>query len=88
MNPFIIVTWATWISTITVNFEYNFNQQFQFFVGMLICILSLDIGKAYIANRLKHMITANFVRLMNRVVAVVIFGFALRLMYYLVEQYI
>jgi threonine/homoserine/homoserine lactone efflux protein len=88
LNPFIIITWATWISTVAVNFEYGFVQQIQFFVGMLTCILSLDLVKGYIANRLKHMITIRFVRLMNRVVAAVIFLFAIHLVYFLFINYI
>lgn len=87
LNPFIIIFWATWISTVAVNFEYNFSQQLQFFVGMLVSILSLDLIKAFIANKLKHMITVRFVRGMNRVVAVIILAFAFRIFYYLLENY-
>jgi len=57
LNPFIIVSWVTWVSAIAINFEYQFNQQLQFFGGMLITILTMDIGKAFVANRLKHLIT-------------------------------
>ncbi len=87
INPFIIIFWLTWISTVSVNFDYGFNQQILFFVGMLVSILSLDLVKAFIANKLKHLITVNFVRTMNRVVAVVMLIFAARIVYYLIENY-
>ncbi len=87
LNPFIIIFWATWISTVAVNFDYKFFEQVQFFVGMLASILSLDLIKAFIANKLKHMITVKFVRRMNRVVAIVMLVFAIRILYFLFENY-
>ena len=87
LNPFIIIFWATWISTVSVNFDYNFFEQVQFFIGMLTSILSLDLIKAFIANKLKHMITVKFVRRMNRVVAIVMLVFAARILYFLFENY-
>lgn len=87
LNPFIIVSWVTWVSAIAINFEYEFNQQLQFFGGMLITILSMDIGKAFIANRLKHLITVKFVRNMNRTVAVILILFSLQIVYFLISNY-
>ncbi len=87
LNPFIVIFWATWISTVAVNFDYKFFQQVQFFVGMLATILSLDLIKAFIANKLKHMITVRFVRTMNRAVAILMLVFAVRIIYYLFENY-
>ncbi len=88
LNPFIIVSWATWVSAIAINFEYNFNEQLQFFGGMLITILSMDIGKAFIAHRLKHLVTVKFVRNMNRTVAVILVLFAIQILYFLLNNYI
>ena len=87
LNPFIIFSWATFVSAIAINFEYNFSQQIQFFGGMLITILSMDIGKAFIAHRLKHLITVRFVRNMNRTVAVILILFTVRILYFLLNNY-
>lgn len=87
LNPFIIVSWATWVSAIAINFEYGFNQQIQFFGGMLITILSMDIGKAFIAHRLKHLITVKFVRNMNRTVAIILVLFTFQILYFLFNNY-
>jgi len=87
LNPFIIIFWATWIGTVAVNFDYGFSKQLQFFTGMLVSILSMDLVKAFIANKLKNRITEKFVRIMNRVVAVLIFLFALRVVYFVFEYY-
>lgn len=87
LNPFIIVSWATWVSAIAINFEYGFDQQLQFFGGMLITIFSMDLGKAFIAHRLKHLITITFIRNMNRVVAVILALFTFRIFYYIWESF-
>lgn len=88
LNPFIIISWATWISAVAINFDYGFSQQLQFFTGMLVAILSMDIGKAFIANKLKHLITTRFIQLMNRTVAIVIMLFTIRIFYFLYENYL
>lgn len=88
LNPFIIVSWATWVSAIAINFEYGFNQQVQFFGGMLIMIFSMDIGKAFVAHRLKHLITVKFIRRMNRVVAVILVLFTVQILYFLYQNYL
>lgn len=88
LNPFIIVSWATWVSAIALNFDYNFNQQAQFFGGMLITILTMDISKAFIADRLKHLITVKFVSRMNRTVAVILILFSCQLIYFLLTNYV
>ena len=87
LNPLIIVSWATWVSAISINFDYNFIDQLQFFAGMLITILSLDIAKAFIAHRLKHLITMKFVRGMNRTVAVILLLFTVQIIYFLYSNY-
>lgn len=87
LNPFIIVTWATWVSVSVINFEYGFNEQIQFFSGMLIMIFSMDLGKAFVAHRLKHLITVKFVRNMNRTVAVILILFSLQIVYFLITNY-
>ena len=87
LNPFIIVFWATWVSNIAVTYNYGFNQQVQFFVGMLIMILCLDVGKAFIAHRLKHLITLRFIHKMNRSIAVILLLFTVQMVYFLFQNY-
>ena len=87
LNTFIIVFWATWVSNVTVRFQYDFNEQVQFFGAMLITILSLDVGKAFIAHRLKHLITVKFIRRMNQSIAIILVIFSFQLIYFLYQNY-
>ena len=87
LNPLIIVFWATWVSTITIQFNYEFDDRAQFFGGMLVTILSMDIGKAYIAHKLKHLITVKFVQRMNRSIAVILLLFTVQIFVFLYQNY-
>ena len=88
LNPLMIVFWATWISTITVRYDYEFVEQAQFFSGMLLMILSLDVCKAIVSQRLKHLITTRFIIRMNRAVAIILLLFTFRIVYFLFENYV
>ncbi len=87
LNPLMIIFWATWVSTITIKFDYEFNERVQFFCGMLVTILSMDMGKAYIAHRLKHLITVKFIKRMNRSIAVILLLFTIQIFYFLYQNY-
>ena len=87
LNPFIIVFWATWVGAMTARFELDFNQQVQFFGGMLLTILCSDICKAFVAHKLNHLVTIKFVRRMNRSIAVVLLVFSVQLIYYLFQHH-
>lgn len=87
LNPFIIVFWATWVSNIAVSYNYGFTEQVQFFAAMLLTIVCLDITKAFIANRLKHLITLKFIRNMNRSIAVILLLFSVQMVYFLYQNF-
>lgn len=55
---------------------------------MLITILSMDIGKAFVADRLKHLITARFIKRMNRSIAVILLLFMVQIVYFLYQNYL
>lgn len=88
LNPFIVVSWVTWVSAMTVKFAFDFNAQVQFFAGMLITIFCMDIGKAFLAHRLNHLITIKFVRRMNRSIAVILLLFGIQIVYYLFQNHV
>ncbi len=87
LNPFMIVTWTALISTISINFEYSFDERIQFFSAMLVSIFCLDVSKAFAADKLKHLITKRFILIMNRTVALVTMFFTFRIFYFLFENY-
>ncbi len=86
LNPFIILFWLSWVSFVSVNYDYGSTGQRYFFAGLLVTILLSDIGKALIANRQKHLINPKFFKAMNKIVAVILVLFGMRIIYYLVQS--
>ncbi len=87
-NPFIIFFWIAIASYVAVKYSYTLDQQIIFFVGVLVTILSMDIIKAYTAHRLRNLITAKIIQRLNRIVSVILIVFGLRIVYFLIENYL
>ncbi len=86
-NPFILVFWMGIIGIVSVNFEYNATQQPVFFSGVLVTIFTTDLFKAFIANRLRSIVTPNSILIMNRSIGVILILFGLHMFYFLVTNY-
>ncbi len=78
-NPAIILFWITLSSTISTTYSYSWQDKRAFFAGMLITMLSADLAKAFLANRIRELITVKGVRLMNRLIGFILIGFGLSL---------
>ncbi len=87
-NPFIILFWVSWVSFVSVNYDYNSYDQRFFFAGVLATILSSDITKAVIANKKKHLINPRWFQRLNKVVSLILILFGLRIIYFLFETYV
>ncbi len=87
LNPLLILFWVSWVSFASVNYDYVGRQQYQFFAGLLLTILTSDILKATIANRHKHAINPKWFRRLNKIMAVILVGFGVRIVYYLIQNY-
>ncbi|MBS1488233.1 MAG: LysE family transporter [Bacteroidetes bacterium] len=80
-TPMVLVFWIGTISYATVNFEYTKGIQFFiFFVSLLVTVLATDITKAYLADRLRRMVTHRFLTIMNVLVGICLIGFGIRLL--------
>ena len=85
-NPFILVFWIGIIGYVSVNHDYDTLNEFYFFSGVLSTILIADTSKAFLANRLRKIITPKFLLIMNRTVAVILFIFGVRLLLFMFNQ--
>ncbi len=86
-NPFILVFWMGIIGVVTVNFAYDTTQQPYFFLGVLITIFTTDLIKAFVANRLRSIVTTNAILIMNRSVGVILILFGLQMCYFLFSNF-
>ncbi len=86
-NPFILVFWMGIIGLVSVKFEYTATQQPYFFLGVLTTIFSTDLLKAFLANRLRSVVTPNSIMIMNRSVGVILILFGLHMFFFLFSNF-
>tara|TARA_B100000508_G_C11365024_1_gene230829 strand:- start:72 stop:743 length:672 start_codon:yes stop_codon:yes gene_type:complete len=87
LNPFIVVFWVSIIGVVATKYEYTFNSQMTFFAGVLTTILSTDIIKAFVAHRLRTMVTPKKILILNRSVGVILILFGFQMIYFLLDNY-
>ncbi|WP_323756808.1 LysE family translocator [Roseivirga sp.] len=87
VNPFVLFFWIGIMSKVSIDFEYTSNQALAFFVALVGTVFIVDVIKSYFATKLREIVTARFMRIMNRTVGVALILFALRLLNFLLEGF-
>ena len=86
-NPFIVVFWISIIGLTATKYDFTHNEQLTFFAGVLTTILTTDIIKAFIAHRLRSVVTPKKILILNRSVGVILILFGFQMIYFLVDNY-
>jgi threonine/homoserine/homoserine lactone efflux protein len=86
-NPFIVLFWVAMLSIVSARYDYDLTEKAFFFAGVLSTILCTDTIKAFIAHRLKNLITPKIIKTINRVVGVILMLFGMRIVYFLINNY-
>ena len=82
INPGVMIFWLGIVSTVTANPRYGNTEGIAMFgVGILLTVFTTDILKSYLANKLSNIVTPKFMRVMNRLVGIALFGFGLYMFY-------
>jgi threonine/homoserine/homoserine lactone efflux protein len=76
VNPSVLLFWIVVASTIPVKEQFTSSDTIVFYACTLGTVLGTDLLKAYLASRLKRIITASFLIWMNRIagITLVIYG--------------
>ena len=82
-NPSTIIFWLSLVSIVHINLGYTGNDKGYFFIGVLFTILSTDLIKSYLAQKLKGFLTYRAVSIMNKTVGIILIGFGVRLFFLL-----
>jgi threonine/homoserine/homoserine lactone efflux protein len=81
-NPAILLYWLSVTSSvISISGEIKSSEIIPFFGSILITQFSLDVLKAYYANKLRYRIKERNIARLNRIAGVLILIFAVRLIY-------
>ncbi len=81
-NPAILLYWLSVTSSvISISGEIKSSEIIPFFGSILVTQFSLDVLKAYYANKLRYRIKEKNIALLNRIAGILILIFAARLIY-------
>lgn len=85
-NPAILLYWVSVTSgIISITGEIKPSEILPFFGSILVTQFSLDVLKAYYANKLRYKIKEKNIALLNRIAGILILIFALRIIYNLLS---
>ncbi len=85
LNPFVLLFWLGVAGLVTIEMHFSFDQASLFYVGVICVVLTMDITKSFLANKLRILITPHFMKIMNRGVGIILILFGIRLFYYALE---
>jgi threonine/homoserine/homoserine lactone efflux protein len=76
INPAVLLFWLGVVSMVTIKEHYSKMHETAFFATILLTVLSTDILKSFVANRIKNLLRPEVMLWINRVIGVIlaIFG--------------
>ena len=82
MTPMVLFFWIGAVSLATIDFGYSGRTEFIIFFGsVLATVLTTDIGKAYLAGKLRQIVTRRSMMIMNVILGIVMIFFGCRLIF-------
>jgi threonine/homoserine/homoserine lactone efflux protein len=80
ISPMVILFWLGAISVASVDFGYSKGTQFLIFFASVLCtVLFTDLTKAYLANKLRRLVTPRALMFLNIIVGIILIAFGTRL---------
>lgn len=81
VSPMVLIFWVATLSMATVEMGYSGGWElFIFFVALLVTVLATDLIKAYLADKLRSLITHRFLMIMNVGVGIFLIIFGVQLL--------
>ncbi len=78
----VLIFWIGAISVASIDFGYSKGFEFFLFFGVVLgTVFTADVLKAYLANKLRRMVTSRLMRIMNIMVGICLIIFGSRLIY-------
>ena len=81
INPFVLLLWISWVTIVSSNTNYQHLHIIIFFSVTLITVLATDVAKAYGAHKIKQMLNAHLLLMVNRLVGLIMIGCGIWMMY-------
>jgi len=81
INPSVLFFWISVVSLVSIDYHYNPGDMLIFFSLIVLTVLSMDILKSYLANRLSAFFNQQVISIMNKVVGIALVMFSVKLFY-------
>lgn len=81
VNPINFFIWLGISSSLTIQFDYNFNDKIIFFTASLFSIFITETGISIFASKLKKWVTPKVLRLVNQISGIVFIFVGIRLIW-------
>ena len=82
LGPSVLIFWIATVSVATLEFGYSSSLEFfLFFSALLATVLGTDILKAYLAGKLRTLVTPRLMMIMNIILGIAMIVFGIRLVY-------
>lgn len=82
ISPFVLLFWIGAMSMATIEYGYSGNILVAFFAVILLVVLITDILKAYLAGKLRRLITPRLFKILNVSVGLALIAFGIRMFSY------
>lgn len=82
LSPFVLIFWFGAMTLATVEYGYERYNLFIFFSIIIAIIFASDLIKAYLANKLRNLITTKILKRLNIVVGIALILFGIRMFTY------
>lgn len=81
LSPMVPIFWIGVVSIASLDLEYTNGVSFAiFFTSLLLTVLFTDVAKAYLADKLRSLVTSRFMTIMNVTLGVILIVFGSRLL--------
>lgn len=81
INPFVFIFWIAPVSA-ALRAQEGFPRDMMFFASIIATVLSTDLLKVYLAQRLNRFLSDTVLLWFNRISGMVLIGFGIRLLYF------
>jgi threonine/homoserine/homoserine lactone efflux protein len=81
LSPMVPIFWIGVVSIASLDLEYTSGISFTiFFASLLLTVLFTDVAKAYLADKLRSLVTSRFMTIMNVTLGIILIVFGSRLL--------
>lgn len=86
-NPFTIILWVGILASVMAKHPYETNDFMLFATGVLGVVVTADILKAFLANRIAKVLNEQILQTADRVLGIIFILLSIRFFYFFLENY-